>query len=62
VAGIAENLASAHVFLGNAAKANTEVDEYLAVTPQDLQRVAQQYFIRENRVVLHYLPMDRSKN
>jgi predicted Zn-dependent peptidase len=55
-------LASAHVFLGNAAKANTEVDEYLAVTPQDLQRVAQQYFIRENRVVLHYLPMDRSKN
>jgi zinc protease len=62
VAGIAENLASAHVFLGSAAKANTEVDQYLAVTPQDLQRVARQYFIRENRVVLHYLPMDRSKN
>ncbi len=62
VAGIAENLASAHVFLGSAAKANTEVDQYLAVTPEDLQRVARQYFTRENRVVLHYLPMERSKN
>jgi predicted Zn-dependent peptidase len=62
VAGIAESLASAHVFLGSTQQVNAEIDRYLAVTAEDLQRAARTYFVKENRVVLHYLPMERSSN
>ncbi len=62
VSGIAETLASAHVFLGGTAKANTEIEQYLAVTPADLQRAARTYFVPTNRVVLYYLPMERPTN
>ncbi|HEY0977941.1 MAG TPA: pitrilysin family protein [Flavobacteriales bacterium] len=61
VTGIAENLASAHVFLGSTAKVNTELEQYLAVTAADLQRVAREYFVPTNRVVLHYLPQSQKK-
>lgn len=57
MAGIAENLASAHTFLGDTKQVNAELEHYLSVTPADMQRVAQQYFVPKNRVVLHYLPM-----
>lgn len=57
VSGIAENLASAYTFLGDTRKVNSEIKNYLAVTPSDLQRVARQYFDPKKRVVLHYLPM-----
>jgi predicted Zn-dependent peptidase len=60
--GIAESLASAHTFLGGTEKMNTEVDQYLAVTAQDLQRVAREYYVPTNRVVLHYLPVSQKKN
>ncbi len=61
VAGIAENLASAYIFLKDTHKVNTELDNYLAVTAEDLQRVALQYFDPGKRVVLHYLPMAQKK-
>ena len=61
VAGIANNLANAYTFLGNAKKINTEVDQYLAVTAADLQRVARTYFVPQNRVVLYYLPISQKK-
>ncbi len=56
VAGIAENLANYHVYLGDAGLINTELDRYLKVTREDIQRVAKEYFRNENRVVLYYLP------
>lgn len=56
VAGVASNLATAHTFLGGADMASRELDRYLSVTPEDLQRVAKEYFSPEARVVLHYLP------
>ena len=60
VAGIASSLATAHVLLGDTDLVNTEIDRYLELSAEDLQRAARKYFVPQNRVVLHYLP--RPKN
>ncbi len=56
VAGIAESLATYHMFFGDANLINTEVDRYLAVTREDIMNAAKKYLVPTNRVVLHYLP------
>lgn len=56
VAGIAESLAEKKVYFGDANEINKEMEKYNQVKREDLQRVAKQYFAREGRVVLHYLP------
>ena len=61
VAGVASNLANAYMLLGNTALINKELERYLALTPADLQRAAQQYFSLDNRVVLHYVPINPKK-
>ena len=57
VAGIAESLANYEMYYGDANLINTELERYLAVTREDIQRVAKQYYRPQNRVVLYYLPM-----
>lgn len=59
VAGVASNLATAYTFLGDANMASKELDRYMAVTAEDLQRVAKEYFTPQARVVLHYLPKNQ---
>lgn len=56
VAGIAENLANNHMYMGNANLINTELAKYMAVTREDIQRVAKKYFTQHARVILYYLP------
>jgi len=56
VAGIAESLANYHMYFGDANLINTEIERYMKVTREDIQRVANKYFTDENRVVLYYLP------
>ena len=56
VAGIAGSLATYEMFFGDANLINTEIDRYMAVTKEDIRRVAKKYFHKGNRVVLHYLP------
>jgi predicted Zn-dependent peptidase len=56
VAGIAESLATYHMFFGDANLINTEIDRYLAVTREDIQAAAKKYLVNNNRVTLHYLP------
>jgi zinc protease len=56
IASRATNLANYHTFYGDANRINTELNNYMAVTPQDIQRVAQDYLKEEYRVVLYYMP------
>ena len=50
----AKNLARYHFFYGEANLINTELDRYLAVKREDLQRVAQKYLTKEGTNVLRY--------
>jgi predicted Zn-dependent peptidase len=50
----AKNLARYHFFYGDANLINTELDRYLAVKREDLQRVAQKYLTKEGTNVLRY--------
>lgn len=61
VAGVAESLANYKMYYGDANLINTELDRYLAVTREDIQRVAKQYFGKDNRVVLYYLPKQNAQ-
>lgn len=56
VAGIAENLANYYVYFKDANLINNEIDRFMKVTREDIQKAAQKYLTKENRVVLYYLP------
>jgi len=56
----AKNLARYHVFYGDANLINTELDRYLAVKREDLQRVAKKY-LDEKAVHLLRYPVPESK-
>lgn len=62
IAGIAESLADNHVYAGGAEKINTELSEYMAVTREDIQRVAKKYLTQDARIILHYLPMEEKSD
>ncbi|MFY8133165.1 MAG: M16 family metallopeptidase, partial [Bacteroidia bacterium] len=57
VAGVAEELAQYHMFFGNAALINSEVQKYMAVSREDIKRVANQY-LGKDRVILNYVPKE----
>jgi len=61
VAGIAENLADNHVYNGGAKNINTELQKYMSVTREDIQRVAKEYLTQDARIILHYLPKEDEK-
>ncbi len=56
IAGRAESLANYHMYFGKADLINNEIDRYMAVTREDIKRVANKYFVPSNRVVLYYVP------
>lgn len=56
VAGIAENLANNHVYMGSAEYTNNELEKYMSVTREDIRRVAKQYLTPDARVIIQYVP------
>ena len=54
--GIAESLANYEMNFGDSNLINTELERYMKVTKEDIQRVAKKYFVPSNRVSLYYLP------
>ena len=58
LSGLAQSLPESYVFYGNTNLINTELDRYRKVTREDLQRVAKEYLVRDNRVILYYLPKE----
>ena len=57
----ARGLADYHVFFGDTNKVNTELDDYLKVTREDIKRVANKYFTTDGVNILHY-PVPAAKN
>ncbi|MEM8583438.1 MAG: pitrilysin family protein [Bacteroidota bacterium] len=53
---IAQLLAEYQTFYGDPSRINSELDRYQAVSREDIRRVAQTYFNKDNRVVLYWLP------
>lgn len=56
LAGVAENLASSKTYFDDASRVNSELNRYLAVTKEDIMAAAKKYFVKDNRVVLYYMP------
>lgn len=56
IEGICENLADNHVYYGSASRVNNQLESYLKVTREDIQRVAIKYLTQDARIILHYLP------
>ena len=58
---IAEYLSNNHTYYKDAGRINRELDFYSDITREDLMNVAKKYFVKNNRVVLYYLPESEKK-
>ena len=61
MAGIAEELANYHTYFGDANLINTEIDRYLAVTPEDIRRAANSYYDETTRATIYFLYQEEEK-
>lgn len=61
VQGKAMELANYHLFFGDCGLINSEINKYMAVTKEDIRRVAKHYLTRTNRAVLYYLPKAKAQ-
>lgn len=56
VLGVVNHLATYYTFNKDANLINTELDRYKKISREDLKRVANKYFTKDNRLVVYYLP------
>ena len=57
----AEELATDYTYFKDTERVNHELEKFMAVTREDIKRVANKYFEKNNRVVLYYLPKSQEK-
>jgi len=62
IMGKADALAAYWTFHKNTGLINNMVDEYLAITKEDIMKAAKKYLSKDNRVVLTYLPKNGKEN
>ena len=60
IASRANNLAENYTYFKDAGRINRTLEKYQAVTREDIQRVANEYFRDNNRVVLYFMPKNQS--
>lgn len=54
MAGIAESLSNYHTYFGDANLINTEIERYLKITPEDINRAAKEYYDEDSRVTIYF--------
>jgi zinc protease len=59
--GRANALARYYTYFKNTDLVNTEIDKFMAVTKEDIKAAANKYLVKDNRVVLYYLPESQNK-
>ncbi len=59
MAGIAESLANYHTYFGDANLINTEIDRYLKISAEDIQRAAVEYYNEDSRVTIYFKHNDQ---
>lgn len=57
----AMSIAKYWAYYGEPKMINTEIDKYLAVTQEDIKRVAKKYFDTDKKVILTYMPAKAEK-
>ena len=62
IEGIAENLATFHLLYKDVNLINTEIEIYHSITPEEIRDVAKKYLNPNQRLVLDYVPTDKSNN
>src|SRR5690606_27199854 len=61
VLGVVTNLATYYTYRGKTNMINEELGEYRKVTKDDIKRVANKYFTKNNRLIVYYLPKSEQK-
>jgi predicted Zn-dependent peptidase len=61
IRSVSDLLARFQVLRGDASRINSLIEEYRAVTPEMVERVARTYLCRDACAVLHYLPAGRTE-
>jgi predicted Zn-dependent peptidase len=57
--GRATSLALYRTLYNDANLINTEIDKYLEITTNDIQQAVKKYLIRQNSIVLYYIPVQK---
>ena len=62
IEGIANSLARYHMLYGDTNLINNEIDIYRSITREEIKEVAKKYLTLDKRLILEYLPEEKTEN
>ena len=62
IEGIANSLARYHMLYGDTNLINNEIDIFRSITREEIQAVAKKYLTPDKRLILEYLPEEKTEN